>query len=130
MVPGIALRAALAREARQRLRDDRRVTSRQPRLRASTHARTVSSGVSASGVGDVVGEDAVSVGLGVEEDGVGSGMLGVGSSSQPRADTNHQHHRDERATSATCTSFPEKAERVETTQLPHPAENAPARICG
>ena len=70
--------------------------------------------MSASGVGEVVGLDSVSVGLGAEEDGVGSGMLGVGSSSQPRAAL-----RRSTATSArsrvTCTSFPEKADTMETT---------------
>ena len=85
-------------------------------FQASTHARTVSSGVSASGVGDVVGLDSVSVGLGADDDGVGSGMSGVGSSSQPRAAL-----RSSTATSArsrvTCTSFPEKADTMETTHF-------------
>ena len=57
-------------------RDTALVVARQPASRspAACHRRMKSSGLSASGVSE-------SVGVGVEDDGVGSGILGVGSGS-------------------------------------------------
>ncbi len=95
---------------------------------ASTHARTVSSGVKASTVGEEVGLDSLSLGLGADKDGVGSAMSGVGSSSQATSVARTRATTSARSR-ATSTSFPEKADDPKV-PTPGAAENASAEICG
>jgi hypothetical protein len=71
--------------------------------------------VSTSGVGDVDGLVSDSLGLAIEEVGLGSAMSGSGSSSQAVPRVARRRATASTRRRATCTSFPEKAVAIETT---------------